>query len=126
VSLLVTETCFRVGGLWDASALRLDVVGGVVAHRDVFWSGGGLWGMPASHLGLWKSWVLLLVTKMCLGMGVGSGMHQPRIWDRGTSWVSLLVTETCLAGAGLWDVFGSGAGSATLALCLGSRDVVGV
>ena len=57
------------------------------------------------------SWVSLLVTKMCLGMGVGSGMRQPRIWDRGTSWVSLLVTETCLAGARLWDVFGSGAGS---------------
>jgi hypothetical protein len=30
------------------------VVGVVSGHRDMLGSGGGLWDMPASHLGLWN------------------------------------------------------------------------
>jgi hypothetical protein len=67
-------------------------LGHIVGPQDMFGSGGGLWDVLASHLG---SRVLLLVTKACLEVREGSGICQPRVWDRGTSWVSLVVTEMC-------------------------------
>jgi hypothetical protein len=104
-----------VGGLWDPPALRLgsrDVAGGVVAGRDAFEGGGRVLGTSwapetCSGLGVgsgmhqpcvWDqevSLVVLWLAETCFGVGAGSGIRQPRIWDCGTSWVSLLVTETC-------------------------------
>jgi hypothetical protein len=84
-----------VGGLWDTPSSCLGsktVVGVIGGHRDVLGSGGWLWDMPALRLG---SRDVLSLTETCFGVGAGSGVRQPRIWDCGTSWVLLLVTKTC-------------------------------
>jgi hypothetical protein len=109
------------GGFWDASASHLglrDVSDGVMAHRDAFEGGGRVLG---------TSWA----PETCLGVGAGSGMHQPCVWDCETSVMVLWLTKMCLRVeeglghiVGTRDVFGSGGGFwDASASRLGLRDV---
>jgi hypothetical protein len=80
----------------------------VVAHRDVFWSGGGLWGTPASHLGLWNVVGVVVGHQDMLG-SVGG------LWDASASHLGLRDVVSVVVGHRDVFVWGWALGYASLA-----------